>query len=415
MANPTSEFELRVGCSHCTGPMVKAGKNRSGTQKWACFKCPVAQKNVIYSAPKPAIESLPATPIAVLPPEPKITIVEEHRLQREVSRLKAQIKDTKEDLLREATRADIFGSLTDVTLAPPEWLTHMPAGKTHHGTIIAMLSDTHLDEVVSAREMNFVNAYNREIALLRIRKFFGNVILLTRDYIAGVKIDGLQLLLGGDIVSGNIHEELKITNEAPILDTCVYWAEQIAAGIEQLLGFFPKIHVTAVPGNHGRLTKKPSFKNRVRDNYDWLIYKLVEKHFRGNTQVTFQIPDAPEAHFQIYNLRNLLVHGDQGFSGGNGIGGLAVPIMRGDAKKQKAKTAIGHPYDVMWMGHWHVRSVLGGGTVRINGTTKGWDEYAAGNNFDFQQPQQALAMVTPERGITLDMPVFVRDKHEEWN
>ena len=37
-----------------------------------------------------------------------------------------------------------------------------------------MLSDTHFDEVVKAAEMNYVNAYNRRIADLRLETYFSN-------------------------------------------------------------------------------------------------------------------------------------------------------------------------------------------------------------------------------------------------
>jgi hypothetical protein len=65
------------------------------------------------------------------------------------------------------------------------------------------------------------------------------------------------------------------------------------------------------------------------------------------------------------------------------------------------------------MGHWH--QYLSTPSLIINGSLKGYDEYAKISNFGFEPPQQALAIVTPERGITFQAPVFCLDrKREKW-
>lgn len=341
-----------------------------------------------------------------------IGILEEHTLQKRIKALEAKNKELVDTVVMGDEYRKMLDTIADTQLAPPEWLVHKPSGKTHHATITTFLSDTHFDERVRASEMNGVNAYNRNIAEIRLRRFFTASIKLTRDYIAGVKIDGLVLPLGGDMVTGNIHEELERTNDAPILDTCLHWAEQIAAGIEMQLNskLFPKVFIPCVTGNHGRIRSKPQYKNRARDNYDWLIYQILAKHFRNDSRVSFMIPDGPDCYYDVYTTRNLLTHGDQ-FSGGNGIGGIAVPIMRGDAKKQKASTAVGRSYDIMQIGHWHQRKDLG--SVLINGSLKGYDEYALGHSFDFELPQQSLWVTTPERGKTISAPIYVMSQEEK--
>ena len=44
---------------------------------------------------------------------------------------------------------------------------------------------------------------------------------------------------------------------------------------------------------------------------------------------------------------------------------------------------------------------------------KGFDEYALLMGFGFEQPQQALAIVTPEKNITIQAPVFCADRKKE--
>jgi hypothetical protein len=49
----------------------------------------------------------------------------------------------------------------------------------------------------------------------------------------------------------------------------------------------------------------------------------------------------------------------------------------------------------------------------VNGSMKGFDEYALLMGFGFEQPQQALAIVTPEKNITIQAPVFCADRKKE--
>ena len=68
-------------------------------------------------------------------------------------------------------------------------------------------------------------------------------------------------------------------------------------------------------------------------------------------------------------------------------------------------------FDYAVIGHWH--SLLYGQDFIVNGSTKGYDEYARANGFGFERPQQALFLVTPEHGITNRMHIFADDPTDE--
>ncbi len=323
---------------------------------------------------------------------------------REAVRLRTQLEISDRAL-------SMVSAAEGAELEPPKWMS--PAKpRASAGTLVVMLSDTHFDEIVKPEELDGLNAYNREIAVLRLERWAQSVVNLARHYLAGVKYDGVILLLGGDIFSGDIHEELKETNADTILGSLLFWSEQIAAAIELLSAEFGKVHVASVVGNHGRMTRKPRAKQRVRTNFDWLLSKMVERHFSGNSKVSFQIPESADCLISIYDHNHLMTHGDQ-VNGGGGIGGIYPPIMRLRARKAQHHLAIGSRFSTLWMGHWH--QYLSTPSLIINGSLKGYDEYAKISNFGFEPPQQALAIVTPERGITFQAPVFCLDrKREKW-
>ena len=309
-----------------------------------------------------------------------------------------------------ANRAlSIVSSVEQTRLEPPKWMT--PAKpKPSAATLLLMLSDTHFDEVVNPDEVEGLNAYNREIAVMRLHKWATNTVNVARHYLAGVDYDGVVLMLGGDIFSGDIHEELAQTNEDTMISSVLFWSEQVAAAVDVLANEFGKVHVPVVVGNHGRMSRKPRMKLRAKTNFDWLLGKMVEKHFAKDKRVTFDIPEGTDALVSIYEWNHLLSHGDQ-VSGGGGIGGIYPPIMRMRARKAQRYLTTGQDFSTLWIGHWH--QYLPSPHLVVNGSLKGYDEYAFINNFQFEQPQQALAVVTPKHNITFHAPIFSADRAKE--
>lgn len=293
---------------------------------------------------------------------------------------------------------------------PPAWASPKRKVKSHSAILSLVLSDLHLDEVVDPAEVEELNAYNRDIARQRIERCVEKTIMLSRDYISGVKYDGLCLMLGGDIVSGFIHEELAQTNEACIPATVEYWIDHLSAAVGTLADEFGKVHVPCVVGNHGRLTIKPRAKRRVTDNIDWLIYRLIARDFKNDSRVTFQIPYGTDTNVKIYNNNFLLTHGDQ-FKGGGGIGGVYNPLSTGSLRKAKRAMQVDKTWDYIVMGHWHTYSAFR--NIIVNGSTKGLDEYAYVGNFDYEPAQQALWVNTPEHGISMSAAVKIQDRAKE--
>lgn len=320
------------------------------------------------------------------------------------------LKSATAEIVDLRARLDLIEQVTDLKPRAPRWLTPKKARSGHHATVCTILSDSHFDETVNPDEVSGINAYDRDIATLRLRRYFDQVCTVSRDYLAGVTFDGAVLMLGGDLVSGDIHEELKETNEDSTLGTVLYWTEMLAAGIGQLADEFGAVHVPVVAGNHGRRTRKPRAKGRARDNFDWFIGKLLQREFRDDERVTFDVPDAAHTLVEVYDTVYRLEHGDSA-RGGSGWMGVLGPAMRRDQKVRSQAQAIDQPYDHLVIGHWHRLSWLG--DVIVNGSSKGTDEYAHIGAFGHEPPQQALWLTTPERGMTMQAPIFVADRKAE--
>lgn len=333
-----------------------------------------------------------------------------HRARRELDRLRKQIAEQEQQQREESALNDIWRGLSADSLKPPAWTAPRRA-RAGQSILMAALGDTHFDEVVSPFEIENLNAYNRQIAEQRIKKYFSNVVQIGRDYLHNVDINGLVLGLLGDMVSGTIHEELAETNEAHIIPSCLHWTEQLAAGIELLAKQFGRIHVAGVVGNHGRTTKKPRSKGRVEDNFDFLIYALLAKHFADIPEITVQVPTGADLDVEVYGSRYRLTHGDQ-FRGGSGIAGALSPMMIGQARKSKNAAAAKRPFDYLVMGHWHqyydFKRIIACGCI------KGFDEYGYTCNLEYEEPSGAFWLHDSKKGRTIRGQVHVKDKSEKW-
>lgn len=336
----------------------------------------------------------------------ELTIDEHITIQnqkREISSLKARLRETQSEVVSSRKLLNFVHGLDENTSfdATPDWLTKEPK-KSVTGIPVLFLSDLHFDEVVDPTQVAGVNEYNHDIAVDRIQRTFQGAIDLCTKYMHSPKYDGFVCALGGDLLSGNIHEELAETNEAPILQSAVDLTALLIEGLTALADTFGKIFVPCVVGNHGRLHHKPRAKNKVKDNYEWLIYHQLASHFSEDHRFTFLIPNGSDATFSIYNKTFLLTHGDQ-FRGGSGISGILSPLFIGQARKQKREQGVGRPFDIMICGHFHQLTTLE--SLIINGSTKGLDEYAYQKNFGYEPAQQALWVVHPSMGITYRMPI----------
>lgn len=318
-----------------------------------------------------------------------------------------QKNSLKEDAIREA----IIG-LNEATedTEPPEWLVEIdPRHKSGPGVPTLFASDWHWGEIVDPSQINGVNEYNMDIASDRARQMIESTVDICFNHMVEPKYPGMVFILGGDMVTGDIHEELTATNEMEIMPTFVDLHSKLTWCIETLAERFGRVFVPCVTGNHGRNTQKIRSKGRNATSFDWLLYCMLQKKFEGDKRVQFHIPNGPDAHYQIFGRRYLLTHGDQ-FRGGDGVIGPLGPIIRGDHRKRTRNNQVGMEYDTLLLGHWHQLIQLN--RLIVNGSLKGYDEYANQNNFPYEPPQQALWFTHPKRGITSSWPVHVSDGEE---
>ena len=332
----------------------------------------------------------------------------------ELRRLRAELSAVRRerDTIQRELEAIQAASHQALPWSGPEQETQHDHGHAHHATMVLVLSDLHFGEVVNRRETYGANEYNVAIAERRVRNIGDHAILVARDYFSGsskLVIDGVVLMLGGDLVSGTIHEELLATNEQTTMESIVHFVPLVAEDIIAKLHMeFGKVHVMSVPGNHDRAYKKVPAKHTATSSASWVFSKWLEDRFKGTPEITFDIAESADAYVEIYNTRLCLTHGDA-FKTSDSVIGMLGPVKRGTLKKSFRDSQIGQPFDVLVCGHFHSYCSAPYQGFITNGSLKGVDEYSLRWGFAPEPPMQALFMVTPEYGITFQAPVFAED------
>lgn len=329
-------------------------------------------------------------------------------LKRENAQLRGDNKRLSEVSIDFEILRRIIGKIdARLTTDAPAWASRARRAKLVHGIPTLMLSDLHFGEVVFPSQVNNVNTYNTATAKVRLRRVVEGAIKLLRHTLAPGEFGGMVCVLGGDMVEGTIHDELRDTSDETVIEAVITLHDELVPHIKTLADEFGQLHLPCVVGNHGRLDRRPRMKNGPKLNYDWLLYHFLARtigsdpKYRG--RVTFQIPDGFEASYRVHGVRYMLTHGDS-FRGGDGISGPLMPWMRGSLKASKSYAAMGIPFDVMVMGHWHQLRYLG--HIIVNGSLVGYNEFAQKLHFGYEPPQQALWLTHPQRGLTFQEAVF---------
>jgi len=340
---------------------------------------------------------------------PTLTAEEEHKLKRENKDLRDKLTSAIESKVLDSSYEEFISGAMKQLPNPPKWTMQGSSSKKRHTVIpVTNFSDWHLDEKVRSEEIQGKNAYDRQIAEARLKVYFNSVCKVARTYVHGFEYPGIVFNMLGDNFSGFIHEELRRTNAASMMESLLYWVEPVAAGLRMLADEFGNVWVNGVVGNHGRHDKKPVAKMRAQENFDWLFmhFLRISLNKQGEKRIQWNISEGHKIQFSIYDLRVIASHGDE-CKGGSGIAGMLSPQLIAYSRMKKT-----YQFDQWWIGHWHQLGAYRG--IRVNGAGKGYDEYASINNFDFQPPMQDFFMVAPKAGVIASWPIFCEAENESW-
>ena len=265
---------------------------------------------------------------------------------------------------------------------------------------VAMASDWHVEETVESTSVNGLNEYRLPIAKTRIEKFFATIARLTEIERHGAKIDDLILWLGGDLLTGMIHEELAETNSKTPTETLLWLQERLLSGLATLKPHFKRILIPTSYGNHGRTTVKPRHATGAKHSYEWLLYRILEGRLAGDQQIEFQIADQYFNFMSVYG-RNIRFHHGDALKYNGGVGDISIGVNKAIAAWNKSPNRA----DLDIFGHWH--RYQQNSNWLCNGSLVGYNAFALSIKASFEPPLQTYFLLDKKRGRTMTAPIYL--------
>ena len=196
------------------------------------------------------------------------------------------------------------------------------------------ITDGHLGARQEPDEIENFNAYNIDICQRRQIGFIERVINYTYRMRKSFNIKHCSVLVTGDMISGDIHDELKITNEVPSPVQCVMAGDLLGTQIMMLAGHFDTVTVEfIVADNHSRLTKKPQSKEEGKNSFNYVVGYVAKIRTEVQENVKFNLHPQYEKVVDVNSRRYLILHGH------NIRGWMGIPFYGIERKIAKESTA----------------------------------------------------------------------------
>jgi len=275
--------------------------------------------------------------------------VENQKLRKQLE--KTRVSGGDEQLLFERIEESIKDVLPELKFVNEKWTGNSSFKKNEHGTAVLHISDWHIG---SKENVNGFNNFNYEIACERVKTLANKYIGWTKMHRAMYDIDELVIIATGDMISGDIHEELLRTNEFSVPEQCVKAATLIAKLTNSLSPLFKKVRVEyIVADNHSRTTKKIQFGDG-KNSYNYLVGYMSKILLSNVKNVEFNLYPEIQKVIQVEKLRYLITHGNCVRGGFAGIPFYSMQRKVGAEAAVRMNMGDSYHFDKIVMGHYHV-------------------------------------------------------------
>ena len=309
-------------------------------------------------------------------------VMDKVKIQDERSQAMAALRR----MSREETLLEIAKEVADKLATSKPFITIPPHEiKNTSKKAILQLSDWHYGIEIK----NTWNKYDESIAISRLGKLCENVSEVLRKE----NIDELYITNLGDLISGRIHETIRIQNRIDVVTQALEVSEIVA----EILDSFSKNHKVyyiSCSDNHSRLEPKKELSLEL-ESFTRVIDYILKIRMKGNPNV--EILESPFgsdiAQFTVFNYTIGAVHGHK------------------DSPKsivQNISLVTRKSYDMILSAHLHHFNCdeLNNTLVVSNGSLMGVDDYADTLRLT-NRPSQNLIIVSEDNVAESIRRIFV--------
>jgi len=220
---------------------------------------------------------------------------------------------------------------------------------------------------------------------------FLNGYRLTRSHFT---IDEARVIVTGDLISGDIHKELTVTNAYPTPVQVVEASKILASQLLYLAPHFTEVIVDfIVVDNHARLTEKPQAKEAGMNSLNYLVGYIAKLLVEKQENIKFNLWPMIQKVIKVMNRKYLITHGNAVRSYmGHPWYGWDRKLGREAVKRMRTNR---HAFDYIVAGHFH-QPIYAPGWM-LCGAVSGTDTYDH-QNARWADPSQSAWFVHPKHG-----------------
>lgn len=243
--------------------------------------------------------------------------------------------------------------------------------------LIVSLNDIHYGANID----NHWNQYNSDICRAMLCKYVDQIIDIAKTH----NSERCIITCGGDLINGNIHYSIAVTNRENVIQQIMGISELISQFAVALSEHFSQVQIVSVAGNHSRIdVKDRALKDeRLDDLVEWYIAARLREY----DNIVVGGAEKVDTTMYLIDVRGKTycgVHGDYDGS---------------EAKIQALQTMARRPIYAVLSGHLHhckVDEVQGIKTV-MAGSFIGMDDYCISKRI-YGEPEQ-MVCVCDNNGI----------------
>ena len=269
-----------------------------------------------------------------------------------------------------------------------------PSNQYEHHVSALLLSDLHVEESVSIKDVGLVNEYTWDIMETRLDRLFS-------EWLSSYRGESRAcVFLLGDVISGIIHDVLETTTK-PTGEAIHELADILTDYFIGASEIFELVDIFVVSGNHERLTERIKSTSKGFD-FGYLFAQILRAKLSSIRNINIEISTTGFIATRI---------------GAKVVGGHHGDLFRGptnsDARTFKIyegfKNTLGYEVDHLLQGHTHQFQYFNThkGSCVVNGSLIGSNAYGHTNGFVALRPSQTMISFLPDGEIEHVRQVFV--------
>ncbi len=218
--------------------------------------------------------------------------------KQELQKAKQQLSDERVEFnrqIRQEARKESYVDMVKRIICEDTEPMNVPVHYTLFNSETDLLC--HLTDIHTGIEINnWKNVFNEEVLRQRIEKYTSDIL-----DIRGLHQSQNCYLVIGEILSGLIHNNLRLQNNMDLMEQFKYVSELISAMLVRLANNFNHIYVYTTPGNHSRISPK---KDDALDgeNMDVLLPFYLKARLQNIDNVSI-CDNTIEPEIAMFNIR----------------------------------------------------------------------------------------------------------------